>query len=123
MYYVLTKLSSPGWSKRFDIKIYAFGELYKHICRGCIDDFIEEFGKKPRCAEDLLSTSCGAEFMLEEVDAKYLAEQFHFNYEELAPQFGYETREETREFDPESNNGKLMIAVCEQIIKDYITPI
>lgn len=46
------------------------------------------------------------------VDAQLLAERFHETYERLAPDFGYETRPETRKFDPESPNGKLMIAVC-----------
>jgi hypothetical protein len=41
------------------------------------------------------------------------ARRFHFLYEKLAPQFGYETRTSTREFDPESSNGKLMIAVTD----------
>ena len=41
-----------------------------------------------------------------------LAQRFHTEYERLAPSFGYETRPETRVFDPESPNGKLMIAVC-----------
>jgi len=44
-----------------------------------------------------------------------MAERFHEAYERLAPQFGYETREETRQFDPASPNGRLMIAVCEEI--------
>lgn len=39
------------------------------------------------------------------------AREFHEAYERLAPQFGYETRPETREFDPESPNGRLMMAV------------
>jgi hypothetical protein len=43
------------------------------------------------------------------------ARAFHEAYERLAPQFGYETRAETREFDPESPNGKLMIAVCREL--------
>ncbi len=46
-----------------------------------------------------------------------LALLFHDTYERLAPSFGYETREETREFDSGSKNGKLMIAVCTEIIK------
>jgi len=37
---------------------------------------------------------------------------FHETYEKLAPSFGYETRKDTKAFDPESANGKLMIAVC-----------
>lgn len=44
-----------------------------------------------------------------------LARRFHEAYERLAPQFGYATRPETREFDPQSPNGKLMIAVCAEV--------
>jgi hypothetical protein len=44
--------------------------------------------------------------------AEILAQWFHDEYERLAPEFGYKTREDTRTFDPESANGKLMIAVC-----------
>lgn len=42
--------------------------------------------------------------------------KFHDAYERLAPNFGYETRTETRTFDPETPNGRLMIAVCAEII-------
>ena len=45
-----------------------------------------------------------------------LALKFHEIYERLAPKFGYETRTETRAFDPKSANGKLMIAVCQELI-------
>lgn len=45
-------------------------------------------------------------------NAERLARQFHEAYERLAPSFGYETRSETRDFDPSTPNGKLMIAVC-----------
>ena len=44
-----------------------------------------------------------------------LARRFHETYERLAPRYGYETRPETRKFDPNSNNGRLMIAVCEEL--------
>ena len=44
-----------------------------------------------------------------------IAEMFHDTYERLAPQFGYATRPDTRKFDPESPNGRLMIAVCKEI--------
>ena len=44
-----------------------------------------------------------------------LAKAFHDTYERLAPEYGYETREDTREFDPNSPNGQLMIAVCKEI--------
>ena len=38
-------------------------------------------------------------------------------YEQLAPNLGYDTRKETRIFDPESANGKLMVATCAKIQK------
>ncbi len=44
-----------------------------------------------------------------------LAILFHETYERLAPTFGYETRVESRAFDPESKNGQLMIAVCAEL--------
>lgn len=122
MYYILTKMSDPGWSKQFAVEQDVYEKLCEHICVPCIDEFVEEFGQPPTTIEDLLYTACGCEFCFEEVDATYLAKEFHNAYEELAPTFGYETREDTKEFDPESNNGKLMIAVCEQIIKEYIDP-
>ena len=46
-----------------------------------------------------------------------LAERFHETYERLAPDFGYTTRPETRRFDPDSPNGRLMIAVCGEVLK------
>ena len=47
--------------------------------------------------------------------ARELAVRFHDTYERLAPSFGYETRQETRQFDPETPNGRLMIAVCAEL--------
>jgi len=49
-----------------------------------------------------------------------LAVMFHNAYEELAPQFGYETRPETRAFDPESKNGRLMVATCARILATLV---
>jgi hypothetical protein len=46
-----------------------------------------------------------------------LALHFHEAYERLAPSFGYETRTETRKFDPSSQNAKLMEAVCAEILR------
>lgn len=46
-----------------------------------------------------------------------LARLFHDTYERLAPSFGYTTREDTREFNPETPNGRLMIAVCAEIAR------
>ena len=48
---------------------------------------------------------------------KALATLFHDTYERLAPEFGYATRENTKVFDQNSANGKLMIAVCKVILK------
>ena len=45
-----------------------------------------------------------------------LARKFHEIYERLAPNFGYDTRPETRCFNPESKNGKLMVAVCDEVL-------
>jgi hypothetical protein len=45
-----------------------------------------------------------------------LAILFHETYERLAPSFGYETRTDTRVFDPQSKNGKLMVAVCRELL-------
>ncbi|MFX0200514.1 MAG: hypothetical protein ACFFCW_30720 [Candidatus Hodarchaeota archaeon] len=52
------------------------------------------------------------------MDAKKLAVLFHNTYEELAPRFGYTTREDTRELDLNSPNGHLMIAVCGEILRE-----
>lgn len=45
-----------------------------------------------------------------------LARQFHDRYEELAPLYGYKTREDTKTFDPDSTNGQLMQAVCLHVV-------
>lgn len=50
-------------------------------------------------------------------DPLALAVLFHVTYERLAPKNSYETRQETRIFDPESPNGKLMIETCAEIQK------
>ena len=46
-----------------------------------------------------------------------LARAFHDAYERLAPDFGYETRDDTKQFDPESPNGLLMMAVVKEVMK------
>jgi hypothetical protein len=50
-------------------------------------------------------------------EAAELALIFHNTYEKLAPSFGYETRQDTKEFDFKSNNGRLMVTVCSEVIK------
>lgn len=56
---------------------------------------------------------------MKSITPKELAILFHNTYERLAPNYGYETREETKRFDENSPNGKLMIAVCEVIASEY----
>jgi hypothetical protein len=50
-----------------------------------------------------------------------MAKIFHDTYERLAPSFGYETRKDTKVFDPESPNGKLMAAVCGEVVSAVLT--
>lgn len=45
------------------------------------------------------------------------AKLFHDTYERLAPDFGYETRLDTKQFDPFSDNGRLMIETCRIVIE------
>ena len=49
-------------------------------------------------------------------EAERMARQFHEAYERLAPSFNYQTRPNTREFSPDSDNGRLMIAVCAELL-------
>jgi len=53
-------------------------------------------------------------------EAYRLARKFHEMYEEFAPKFGYGTRGDTKEFDPESPNGRLMAYVCYHIVEEEI---
>lgn len=54
-----------------------------------------------------------------DAEAEKLARFFHNTYERLAPDYGYETRPETRTFSPLTKNGKLMVAVCREVILHY----
>ncbi len=51
--------------------------------------------------------------------AERFARKMHETYERLAPQFHYETRPETREFNPDSVNGRLMIAVAYDMLQGF----
>lgn len=48
--------------------------------------------------------------------SEQLAKLFHQIYERRAAEFGYVTRTDSRRFDRGSHNGKLMIAVCDEIL-------
>lgn len=45
-----------------------------------------------------------------------ITKRFHDTYEKLSKEYGYETREDTKVFDINSNNGKLMYAVVNKIV-------
>lgn len=49
------------------------------------------------------------------IDPNKIAREFHEAYERLSPSFGYATRADTKQFDPDTPNGRLMIAVCEEV--------
>lgn len=51
--------------------------------------------------------------------SEQLARRFHDLYEQFAPSHGYDTRKDTKVFDPYTANGRLMIAVCSEIDRGY----
>ncbi len=52
--------------------------------------------------------------------AKIVTEMFHNTYEKLSPDFGYETRKDTKKFDFNSKNGKLMLATVTEVLKNIL---
>jgi hypothetical protein len=52
------------------------------------------------------------------MDAEALARRFHEVYERLAPEFGYQTRQETAVpwGEVPERNKRLMIAVCQELL-------
>lgn len=62
----LTKLSAPGWVKRFNSEKEARNELYKWICGQCKEEYaIRAYST----IDDLLWTDCGCEFDYEYTDS------------------------------------------------------
>jgi len=53
--------------------------------------------------------------------AEELAVLFHDTYERLSTDFGYTTRQDTRKFNPDSPNGRLMIATCKEVLEVFAT--
>ena len=49
-----------------------------------------------------------------------ITKKFHDTYEKLASEYTYETREDTRVFDINSNNGKLMYATVNEIVSPIL---
>lgn len=53
-------------------------------------------------------------------EIKDLTLNFHYMYEKLAPEFGYETREDTKKFDFNSPNGKLMYKTVKSVMEPIL---
>ena len=49
-----------------------------------------------------------------------ITKKFHDMYEKLASEYTYETREDTKVFDINSNNGKLMYATVNKIVSPIL---
>lgn len=49
-----------------------------------------------------------------------ITKEFHDTYEKLASEYTYETREDTKVFDINSNNGKLMYATVNEIVSPIL---
>ena len=49
-----------------------------------------------------------------------ITKEFHDTYEKLASEYTYETREDTKVFDINSNNGKLMCATVNEIVSPIL---
>lgn len=49
-----------------------------------------------------------------------ITKKFHDTYEKLASEYAYETREDTKVFDINSNNGKLMYATVNEIVSPIL---
>lgn len=86
-----------------------------------IPDDLPDWAKQAMDNGQFFKTACDRIKQLEqptkEMTPEKIAELFHDTYEQQAPNFGYETREDTRIFDPESANGRLMISVCSRVME------
>ena len=102
--------------------------LIKDGVQAIDDEFLEWFVKNSSCkrVEIRYTVDFNSKAVIiipkeepkqETIEEVELAILFHNTYERLAPSFGYETRVDTKSFDTTTPNGKLMIAVCKEIIK------
>lgn len=107
------------WDTKTDRQTSVAGYFTKESCYLAIIGYLERQIKGGR--PDINMIGCVPKYLGEpknaapELTAEQLARSFHEIYERLAPVFGYETREDTKVFDPNSKNGKLMIAVCTEM--------
>ena len=53
-------------------------------------------------------------------ELKELTLKFHYTYERKAEEFNYETRNDTKVFNFESANGKLMYATVKEVMLPYL---
>ena len=49
-----------------------------------------------------------------------ITKRFHETYEKLSKEYSYETREDTKVFNVNSNNGKLMYATVNEIVSPIL---
>lgn len=77
----LIKLSEPGWIKTYTNEIDLRAELYKHICSYCregeLDDrlVLSDAVNENSSIDDMLSTSCGCEYLVEEIKKHFGVEE------------------------------------------------
>jgi hypothetical protein len=64
--YLLTKLTEPSWEKIVMDLLDAKYTLVEYCCPECLDYAMDTHGEYE--ADDLLSTRCGEEFRLDELD-------------------------------------------------------
>lgn len=81
-------------------------------------DIIKFGGEKTGSWEGVMNKLQKTSIKIAYSEACRIARRFHEFYEQSAQFFGYETKKETKNFDPESPNGRLMVWVCYEIIKE-----
>jgi len=66
MNYTLIKLSGEGFEIQFKYENDLYDELLNYICDNCLIEYYDYYDYIPNTYDDLLSTSCGCEFRVEE---------------------------------------------------------
>lgn len=90
----------------------------KTYCKKCLrTSEVVDMSHCPFCS-DLRQNNLPTNIEKQYPEAYRLARRFHEFYEQSAPAFGYITNPNTREFYPNSNNGRLMAWVCHEIVKE-----